>query len=524
MTVCVAGDAEQIESQYAAWARRGQFIRSCGVETWLDGTVSERFAFIHDLYREVAYERTPASRRVRWHQQIGVRLESGYASRAGDMAAELSTHFLRARDGRRAVGYLRQAGTNAMQRHAYQEAIDLLRAGLDALDLFPDTTERLEPELALHLALGGALIAAKGHAALEVETAYVRARQLCEQIGDHPRYLQVLLGLQACFSLRGALETATELGEQCVNLAQRGGEPTRRLQAHYALGSVLLFRGELTRSQEHLDHGTALYRPAYHQPHAVQDPGVTCSAYLGSTLWLRGMVDQALARGRDAVSLAQDLSHPFSLAHALYFTAMVQLYRGESELARESDSALLALAKTYAFPYWSVMGNLVEGRLQLELGDAEVGVAQLSQSLKVFLSTGAKAGQTMYLLWLAESQHMIGQSELGFQMLAQALEAAQHTGERTFEAELYRLQGEYTLQSPAQAETYFFKALETARRQQAHSWELRSATSLARLWQRQGKPQDAHHLLAPVYGWFTEGFDTADLQDAKALLNHLTAI
>ncbi|PON15936.1 hypothetical protein C2W62_21125 [Candidatus Entotheonella serta] len=269
VAACVSGDVETAERGLDALVQRQDFILAQGMEVWPDGTYAMSYAFIHALYQEVVYSQVSASRKARWHQQIGVAKEMSYGPQAVDIAAELSTHFLRARDGHRAIGYLHQAGTNAMRRHAYQEGIDLLRQGLDALALFPDVTERLEPELTLQLTLGGALIAAKGYAAPEVEIAYERARQLCGQIGANPRLLRVQLGLAAYYFSRAALETATELGEQCVSLAQRDGAPAHLVQAHYALGSALMFRGQFAQAQDHFDQGIALYEPSHHQPRAL---------------------------------------------------------------------------------------------------------------------------------------------------------------------------------------------------------------------------------------------------------------
>lgn len=368
------------------------------MEVWPDGTYAMSYAFIHALYQEVVYSQVSASRKARWHQQIGVAEETSYGPQAADIAAELSTHFLRARDGHRAIGYLHQAGTNAMRRHAYQEGIDLLRQGLDALALFPDVTERLEPELTLQLTLGGALIAARGYAAPEVEIAYERARQLCGQIGANPRLLRVQLGLAAYYFSRAALETATELGEQCVSLAQRDGAPAHLVQAHYALGSALMFRGQFAQTQDHFDQGIALYEPSHHQPRALQDPGVTSLGVVGGLLWIRGAVDQAVVRNRDAVSLAQSLSHPFSLTHALSFMASTHLLRRKWLLAQERISEVIHLSKTYDLPYWLAIGNMFEGRIHIELGEINQGFTQLSQGLADFHAIGTAEPKRIYAM------------------------------------------------------------------------------------------------------------------------------
>jgi predicted ATPase len=406
----------------------------------------------------------------------------------------------------------------------------------------PDTPERLQQELLLQTTLGPALMAAKGYAAPEVERAYARARALCRQMGETPRLLQVLLGLEAFYYVRGELQTARELGEQSLSLAQRLQDPVRLLQAHYALGITLFNLGELASVREHLEQVIALHDPQKHPPRAVQDPGVACLSYAAWALWLLGYPEQALKRSREALTLAQELSHPFSLAVALCWAATLHQCRREEQLARERGEAVITLSTEQGFPFWVAHGTITRGWALAMQGQGEEGIAQLRQGLAAWRATGAEGGRPGQLAQLAEAYGKAGQVEEGLTTLAEALALVDRTGERYHEAELYRLKGQLTLQKfqvssfkfqveeglassvqrlESEAEEYFLKAIEIARKQQAKSLELRAVMSLSRLWQQQGKKDKARQMLAEIYNWFTEGFDTRDLQEARALLEEL---
>jgi predicted ATPase/DNA-binding winged helix-turn-helix (wHTH) protein len=530
VAACVVGDIESVESRFEALVQRRQFIEAHDTEVWPDGTLAVSYTFIHTLNQEVVYNRLPMSRKMRWHRQIGIRKEIGYGERAGEYAAELADHFLRGQEWSRALQYLRQAGENAMCRAAHEEAMGHLTKGLEILDGLPPAAQHPQVELAFQLAMGAALIAAKGYAVPEVNTAYTRARELSRDMGPSPRRLQVLLGLHAYHLVRGSIEMAREVAEEGLALAQAQSEPERLQQSHYALGVALLFQGDIVRAREHLEQGIHLYRPIYHRPRAVQDTGVTCLSCASSALWTQGQIDQARQRGREAVTLARQLSHPFSLAQALYWRALVSFYCGEWLAAQEQITESLVLSHEYGFPYWLAIGDMLQGRVQLELGQAAEGLRQISQGLSAYQAIGARAGLPTFLAWRGEAEVKMGQPTEGLVMLAKAIATVAETSQHWCEAEMYRLQGELLLQEgePSQAsanrsrgESYLARALDTARRQQAKSWELRAAMSLGRWWQQQGKSKEAHELLAPVYDWFTEGFDTTDLIKAKGFLEEL---
>jgi predicted ATPase len=254
---------------------------------------------------------------------------------------------------------------------------------------------------------------------------------------------------------------------------------------------------------------------------------VVCHNFAALTLWILGYPDPGLARSQEAVTLARQIAHPYSLAFALSFAAMFHQFRREGSAAQECAEASINLATEQGFPHWMAFGSMLRGWALAQQGQAKEGIAQITQGLMIYRTTGAELACPYWLALLAEAHGTLGESEVGLTVLAEALTLADTRGERWYAPELHRLKGALLLQqsldNQVEAETCFHQALEIARTQQAKSFELRTATSLARLWQQQGKRQEAHDLLVPIYGWFTEGFDTADLQDAKTLLNELGA-
>jgi predicted ATPase/DNA-binding winged helix-turn-helix (wHTH) protein len=525
-------EAEAVEEICEELAWQGHFLQEEGVEEWPDGTLSGRYQFRHALYQSVLYERVAVARQVRLHRQIGEQEEQAYGDRTREIAVELAAHFERGRDYRRAVRYLQQAGENALRRSAPQEAILLLTKGLEVLKRLPETPDRLQQELTLQITLGAPLIATKGYAVPEVETAYARARALCQQVGETPQLVSVLGGLWVFYLVRGQLQTAQGLAEQALRLAQKGQDPALRVGAHYALGQTLFFLGEVASAWEHLEQGIALYDPRQDDSPAFvsgQDPGVVSLSYAALALWLLGYPNQALGRIHEALNLAKRLSHPFSQAFALDSAAIFYQFRREAQAAQERAEAAIRLCTEQGFPYWLAIGTLLQGWVLTVQGQGEEGMEQLRQGLAAWRATGAELRGPYFLTLLAEAYGNAGQAKEGLATLTEALTVVDKSGERFYEAELYRLKGELTLQTSGQSreprvkevEACFHQAIAIARKQQAKSLELRAVMSLSRLWQQQGKKSEAHSVLIEVYGWFTEGFETKDLQEAKALLTEL---
>jgi TOMM system kinase/cyclase fusion protein len=487
-----------------------------------------QYVFKHALIQDAAYQSLLKSTRQRYHQQIAQVLAEQFPETAETQPELLAYHYTEAGLPASAVPAWLRAGQRASERSARIEAIAHLTKGLEVLKTLPDTPERVQLELVLQTTLGPALMATKGYAAPEVEYTYARARELCQSIGETPQFFQAVWGLWYFYLVRAELQTAYELGEQLLNVAQRVQAPALLLLTHRMLGHTLSFLGEFSAAQVHLDRGMTLYAPEQHRALASlygQDQGVICQSWAALTLWCLGYPDQALRRMRAALTLAQELAHPFSLAYALCFAGMVRQLRREVQAAQERATEAIALCTEQGFAHYLARGTILRGWAMAAQGQGPEGLAQMCQGLTAYHATGAEVFRPYYLAFLAEAHGKVGQAEEGLTVLAQALAAVHKTGERLYEAELYRLKGELLLSlsadNHAEAEGCLHQALAVARRQQAKSLELRAATSLSRLWQQQGKRAEAHQLLAEIYGWFTEGFDTADLQDAKALLEEL---
>jgi predicted ATPase len=357
----------------------------------------------------------------------------------------------------------------------------------------------------LYTALGAVLVMAKGVGVPEVEHAYIQAHALCQQVGETPELVPVLYGLHRFYMGRLQLHTAREIDETLLRLAQRAEDPALAVIAHYALGTTWLFFGALPAARLHLEEAIARYTPDQHRAPVFrigQDLGVGCRAYAAWTLWLLGYPEQALARLREALALAHELSHPYSQAFAWCFAARVHQFRRDVPAVHEHAEAAVALATEQGFPFWAARGTTLRGWALAMQGQGEAGLAQLRQGMAALLAMGQELSRPVCLTLLAEATGHGGHVEEGLRLLAEALTALEASGRGDLLAEAYRLQGELLLRQAipeaTQAEACFQQALAIARRQQAKSWELRAATSLVHLWQQQGKRHEARALLAPI--------------------------
>lgn len=540
--------SEHVEKRCDALARQERFLRRVRVDEWPDGTQSTRYGFRHAVYQQLWSERVPAPQAQRFHRSIGERQEQSYGQRTGEIAAELAVHFDKGRDYPRAVQYRQRAAQNALVRSAHREAIDHLTKTLELLTHLPDTPARAQQELALQILLGVPLTATMGYAAADVERVYSRALELSEQVKDTSQIVQALLGLWVFYYARGDLQTARRLSERCLRETQQARAAEFALDAHNALGDSLLWLGESAAAREQLEHSLALLNQRQHHSYIFYDvthPGVGCLSHLAWALWQLGYPGQARQRSTEALALARELSHPYSLGYALTFAAALDCFCRDPLPTQERAEAAIELGGEHGFPLWVAMGTILRGWARVGQGAAELD--QIHGGLAGFEAIGADLGRPAFLALLAESHGKSGQPEAGLRVLADAEAVASKTGERLYEPEIYRLRGELTLQLGAnsarprpsrsgrastlksdlrgalarEAEASFLKALEVARRQGAKSWELRAAISFARLRRGQGKVSEARAILSPIHGWFAEGFDTADLKDAARLLDEL---
>ena len=491
------------------------------------------YTFKHALIQEAAYQSLLRSTSQQYHQRIAQVVEAQFAETVERQPELLAYHYTEAGLSAQALPYWQRAGEHALQRSAHVEAISHLMKGLEVLRTLPESPERTQHDLRLHLPLGTALMATKGYAAPEVEHVYARARALCQQVGETPQRFRVLRGLWAFYLLRGALQTARELAEQCLSLTQRHPTLALRLPASLTLGGTLFWLGELRPAHTHLEHGLTLYDPQQRRARAVvQDPIVNGLYHAAIALWYLGYADQARSRMHEALTLAQALAHAHSQAAALGFAAWLHALLREGSAAHTHAEAAMTVAREQGFPHWVAVGQIQRGWAVAVQGQGTPGMAEMHRGVAALLATGTALWRPEALALLADACGRVGHITAGLRAVADALEAVHHTGERLSEAELYRLQGELLCQQTTEgdgahlaptpeAEACFQQALALARQQEAKALELRAGLSLARLWQHQDKRAEAYTLLAPIYGWFTEGFDTADLQEARALLEAL---
>jgi predicted ATPase len=507
--------------------RRHRLVRAHGLRP-LDGRRLCFYQFRHHLFQAYLYHRLDGAERAYLHAAVGMALEELYGDQEGHLAlmsAQLAHHFQEAGLAEKASDYRLLAGQQAAKVSAHQEAIRHFEGGLALLQDLPDTPERARHELALQIALGIPVTASKGYAHPDVEPIYARARLLSVQLGELRQLFPALYGLWRMLAIRGQLQAAQAVGDELMGLALRTQDPDLVLEAYRAAGGIAFHLGELSQARTLMEQGLALYDHRHHADHSFlygHDPAASFLGYLAHTLWLLGYPDQACEKGQEVLSLARELSHPFSLGHALIWgAAVLHQLRGEGGKVQELAQAGISLAIEHGFPHWESMGTVLFGWALAQQGETERGLARMRQGLAGWQSTGARSQVPYFLALLAETHGRAGEVETGLAILAEALAVLKQTGERWYEAELHRLSGELRWMAGAPAievEALFQQALTIAQEQQAKSLELRAATSLSCLWQRQGRHGEVHALLAPVYGWFTEGLDTSDLQKAGTLL------
>jgi predicted ATPase len=487
------------------------------------------YQFKHALIQEAAYQSLLKSTRQQVHQQIARVFETRFPALVEAQPELVAQHYTAAGCAEQAVPYWQRAGQQASGRSANVEAVSHFTTGIELLKTLPETPEHTREAVALYIGLGTALRMTKGQAAPEVGHAYSQAYALCQQAGATPQLAHVLLGLWRFYNGRAQLHTARELGDTLLRLAQQAHDPALVVLARYALGATWFYLGALPSARQHLEEGIACYTPDQHRTptfHQEGHPGVTCHFYAAWTLWLLGYPEQSLARVREALALAHALSHRFILAVAWYMAACGAQFRRDVPAMHEQAETAVALSTEHGSLFYAALATSLRGWVLAMQGQGEAGLAQIRQGIASCRATGTVVTVPYYYTILADVCAHLGHTEDGLQALAEAHTLMEQHDERWWEAEICRLRGLLLLRQPGtpqeEAETWLQRALDVSRRQQAKSLELRAAMSLARLWQQQGKRAEARALLTPIYGWFTEGFDTADLQEAKALLEALT--
>jgi class 3 adenylate cyclase/predicted ATPase len=487
------------------------------------------YQFKHALIREAAYEALLKSRRKELHRRVALTIDEQFPALKEAHPELLARHWTEAGEAEPAITEWTTAGKAAEARNAFKEALESYQQALELLRTLPDTPGRIHQELTLQTALGLALVMTKGLGAPEVREAYDYARKLCERVGDTPQIFPVLYGLCNFYVQREEMRTAQELAEQTLNLAEKQNDPPRRIAAHRTLVSTSFWRGAFVEAHQHCERAVALYKSESYEslaPVYGLDPVVAALSIGAWALWYLGYPDQALKRGEDTLALARQIGHRYSLAGALDTVSWTYTYCREGKKSIELADAGIALSIAQEFPHWRAMGVWMRGLARTMMGEPG-GVAELREGLDAYRATGAILDlRACGLADLARGLGCQGQFAKGLRMLDEALTCARETGLRHYEAEIHRFTGDLLLagaNETAQAEQCFQIAVAVARNQSAKSLELRATMSLARLLASQGRHDEARTALAEIYGWFTEGFDTPDLKDAKALLEELGA-
>jgi class 3 adenylate cyclase/predicted ATPase len=486
------------------------------------------YTFKHALIQETAYQSLLKRTRHQLHARVTQMLEEHFPERVASEPEVIARHYDQAGLVAQASAHYQRAGERATQRSANEEAIGHLRRALDLVGTLPETRERDQMELGLQMAIGAPLAAARGWSHPEYERTFARARELVSQIGESPELPRVLVGMSAAHFNKGELATAVEVAQEALAAAKRWGEAFDLLFAHYRVGQSLVYQGRFSRALPHFEQIINLYNPSEHASFAYtagSDSGVSgralaswCHVYLGHPA-------RALALSEAAVALAKRVDHPLSLAHALWHAAVVDWQRGDRDRGRERTGELVGLCGRLGFPLYLGLGRFLRSVARVESGEGEAGLAEMQQALGELAGIGAGIGAPQGLFWLAASLRKVGRHDNALGALGLGIAQAEQQGQHFYDAELHRLRAEILLDMDGnaveEAEALFNQSLEIARRQEAKLFELRAATSLARLWQRQDKRDAARALLGPLYAWFTEGFATRDLIDAKALLHDL---
>ncbi|MGI9432786.1 MAG: ATP-binding protein, partial [Myxococcota bacterium] len=487
------------------------------------------YTFKHAMIQDIAYQSLLKSARRQFHERIAQVLEQQFPERVESEPEVIARHADEAGLTREAIAHYQRAGQRAIEQSANEEAIVLLKRALELVGGLPQSADRLGQELALQMAIATPLGAARGWSDPECEGAFSRARELVSEIGEVPELPRVLTGLAVSFSAKGDLPASAELANQALEAAERTKDPTDLLMAHYTVGNPLYWQGEVSRALDHFDQAIRLDDPgaaASRAQDAGIEWGVLSRAFAAWCHWILGYPERALATVEQAVALAEKSDHPIGLAQSLSNRIGVHALRREFGRARELSDEAIEQAERHGFPLFAGIARATRGWASTLSGEGEAGVAEIHRGMGGLAQIGMGVGAPTLLSLLAEASWRAGQHDEGLAVIDAALARAEEAGEHLWDAELFRLRGEILLDQDEarveEADHLFRQSVEIARRQRARGWELRGATSLARLWQRQSRHTEARDLLRPVYFEFTEGLETQDLLDARSLLAELS--
>ena len=517
----VAGKSEDELERLIAQLERGEFVYE------QPSIADVEYTFKHALTQEVAYNSVLMERRKLLHEHVGHAIESIYAASLDDHLAELAHHFSYSNNQTKAVEYLHLAGAQAMSRGALLQAIRDFEGGLKMLETFPSDAKRDALELQLLSPLGTAYIAVRGYAAPEVGPVFGHARELCERIGQPPQLFAVVWGNFAWHVVRGEMGLSMDLAREAMALAERFDDPGIWMEALFLLGVTLFYRGDFAGARRQYDKALAEYddreRTRLWASRVGEDAGVTHRCYLALALWNLGYSEQALRVSRETKELARSIDHPFSLAYAQHHTSWLYHRLGMAPELKVASEEGIETATEHGFALFRATGTLYRGAGFALEGRLDEALPLLTQGLEAYRATGAGLALPYYFSILGDAYIRAGRPADARRALDEGLLVAKKSDELCQEAELRRLKGELALLSSDQvdAEANFLRAIEIAQHQSSKAWELRATASLARLRMEQGRREEARRMLSNIYGWFTEGFETADLRFAKTLLAEL---
>ena len=507
--------------------KKYRLVAAQGIQR-LDDQHLARYRFRHVLFQNYMYQTLDVVERVNLHEAVGTALEELAGSQTVEVAVHLARHFEEAGITDKAIHYLLEAGNRAMRLSANEEAIAHFTRGLKLLETLPDGPQRDKQELTLQINLTAPLMASSGYGAPELGRVCARARDLSIQVEQSPQLFPVLWHLGSFYTMQAENRTALALDDQLMNLAKRAGDPVLIALAHWGMGANLLRTGNLQQSQEHLDHMIDFYDPQKHHTLAYTygtDPGVVCLSWVSWVLWLMGCPDQAMQRSFEVLALTKQLDHPISMALAQSVAALLHQLLRDTQTTVELMEAGMQTATEHKLPFFLSLFTFIRGWALVQEGQTEDGLTHMRKGLTTFQTIGSEDLRSMMLSQLSEALGLAGQAKKGQEVLTEALAFVERTGECFYEAEIYRIRGELCLEedNEVEAATNFRKSIQVAHHQGAKSWELRATLSMSRLLMKQGLLDEGHEILSLIYDWFTEGFDTPDLKDAKVLLEELSS-
>ena len=506
--------------------RKHHLVRAHSIQR-VDGQLLSCYRFQHTLVQKYLYNSLDEVERVHVHGRVGQVLESLYANQAeiANISPQLARHFLEARIAEKAINYLQQSGERALQVYAYQEAITHLGGGISQLATLPDPHKYAQQELSLQLDLSMALNLSGGSTIPEMEQASIRALELCRQIGNTSQLVQVLCGLSIMNYVKGEPHIAYEQAEEALKLGLQSENQLLIALGRWCLGFALFGLGDYLQARDHLEQVASFYQPQeHHRPLVLLrgiDAGVSSLAYLACCLWCLGYPEQALRRSQEALDQARKIGHSFSLADVLsYGGCEFHAMRRDGQSLKAVAEELIRLSEEKNFASWMATGKHNLGEALVLLEQPEQGVLLIREAVNLEYSLRVKCSVPGPLLYLAEGYAKMGSIEQGMKAVTEAFDVMRQTDERNWEAELYRTLSrlQVLLGNDVEAEASLDKALDVARRQNARSWELRAAIDLAHLWQKQGRADEGRQMVKEIYAWFTEGFDTPDLREARELI------